>query len=140
MLRLEDRRDEALKSAEIAWEMNPGTPYGARSLGQSLLTLQRTREAADRLSHAAQGTESYEVTQLTSWHACALAETVEGEGRSRAVGKAEEVVEEAAKLALLADREARCWFARIHLDIAHCLAQFVIGLDVHKGFGIAPRT
>jgi len=65
---LEDRWDEALKSAEISWEMNAGTPYGAHSLGNSLLNLRRIREAAERLSRAAEGCESFEVAQLTCWH------------------------------------------------------------------------
>jgi hypothetical protein len=40
---LEDRWDEALKSAEISWAMNAGTPYGAHSLGnksRDLMALQ----------------------------------------------------------------------------------------------------
>ena len=118
IFRLEDRRHEALNSAEVAWGMNPGTPYGAQSLGQSLVNLQRTREAAERLSSAADRSESYELAQLACWHACALAETLQGEERSRALGRAEELVEQAAKLAALADRETRSWFARTRLDIA----------------------
>src|SRR5215471_21432776 len=50
---MEDKWNEALKSAEIAWEINPGAPYAAHSLGQSLLRLQRIEEAAERLSMAA---------------------------------------------------------------------------------------
>src|SRR5258708_26522168 len=98
---MEDRWDEALKSSEISWEMNPGTPYGARSLGNSLVNLRRIREAAERLSSAAQRCESFEVAQLACWHVCTLAETVEGEERSRALGRAEELTEEMSKLAPL---------------------------------------
>ena len=115
---LEDRWDEALKSAEISWEMNPGTPYGAHSLGNSLLNLRRIREAAERLSCAAQGCESFEVAQLTCWHVCTLAEIVEGEERGRTLQRAEELAEQASKLAPLADRETRAWFALGRLDIA----------------------
>jgi len=118
VLRLEDRRDEALKSAEVAWEMNPGTPYGAASLGQSLMNLQRTREAAERLSRATEGSESYEVARLACWHTCMLAETVEGEERNRTLRRAEELTEQTEKLAVLSDREARSWFARMRLDVA----------------------
>jgi len=118
VLGLEDRWNEALKSAEISWEMNAGTPYGARSLGDSLLNLRRVREAAERLSRAAERCESFEVAQLACWHVCTLAETVEGEERSRVLGKAEELAEELSKLAPLADRETRGWFARSRLDIA----------------------
>jgi cellulose synthase operon protein C len=115
---LEDRWDEALKSAEISWAMNAGTPYGAHSLGNSLVSLRRIREAAERLSGAAEGCESFEVAQLASWHMCTLAETVEGEERSRVLGRAEELAEQVLKLAPLADRETRGWFARSWLDIA----------------------
>jgi len=115
---LEDRWDEALKSAEISWEMNAGTPYGAHSLGNSLVYLRRIREAAERLSSAAEGCESFEVGQLASGHMCTLAETVEGEERSLVLGRAEELAEQVLKLAPLADRETRGWFARSRLDIA----------------------
>jgi tetratricopeptide (TPR) repeat protein len=117
-LGLEDRWDEALKSAEISWEMNAGTPYGAHSLGEALVNLRRIREAAERLSHAAQGCESFEVAQVACWHVCALAEEVEGAERSRQLGRAEELAEQVSNLAPLADREARGWFARTRLDIA----------------------
>jgi tetratricopeptide (TPR) repeat protein len=115
---LEDRWDEALKSAEVSWEMNPGTPYAAHSLGNSLLNLRRIREAAERLSSAAEACESFEVAQMACWHVCALAETVEGVERIRVLGRAEEFAEELLKLAPLADRETRAWFARSRLDIA----------------------
>lgn len=115
---LEDRWDEALKSAEISWEMNSGTPYGAHSLGDSLVNLRRIRDAAERLSRAAEGCESFEVAQITCWHVCTLAETLEGEERNRALGRAEELAEQVSNLALLADRETRAWFARGRLDIA----------------------
>jgi tetratricopeptide (TPR) repeat protein len=118
IFRLEDKRVEALRSAEIAWEMNPGTPYGAHSLGESLVNLQRIREAADRLSTAAEGCESHEVAHLACWHACTLAETLAGEERSRVLGRAEELAEQTSNLAVLADRETRGWFARSRLDIA----------------------
>ena len=115
---LEDHWEEALKSAEISWDMNAGTPYAAHSLGNSLIGLRRIREAAERLSRAAEGCESFEVAQLACWHVCALAETVEGEERSRLLGSAEHLAEELSKLAPLADRETRGWFARSRLDIA----------------------
>src|SRR6266480_5923333 len=118
VLGLEDRWDEALKSAEISWEMNARTPYGARSLGNSLVNLRRIREATERLSTAAEECQSFEVAQMACWHVCALAETVEGEERGRALGRAEELVEELPKLAPLADRETQGWFARSWLDIA----------------------
>lgn len=115
---LEDRWDEALKSAEISWEMNPGTPYGAHSLGNSLLNLRRIAEAADRLSTAADGCESFEVALLACWHVCTLSETLEGDERTRVLRKAEELAEQGSNLAPLTDRETRGWFVRSRLDIA----------------------
>ena len=115
---MEDKWHEALKSAEIAWEMNPGTPYAARSLGQSLVSLQRIGEAAERLSTAAEDSESFEVAQHACWHMCALTETLEGGERSRALEKAERFAELATQFAPLADRETRGWQARVRLDIA----------------------
>jgi predicted Zn-dependent protease len=118
VLGLEDRWSEALKSAELAWEMNPGTPSAAHSLGQSLLSLRRIREAADRLAQAAEQCESFEVAHLACWHLCALAETVEGEERIRVLRRAREIAEQLPSLAPLADREARALFARARLDMA----------------------
>lgn len=118
VLRLKDKRDDALRSAEIAWEMNAGTPYGARSLGESLVSLGRIREAAERLSRAASKSESFEVALTACWYACALAETIEGDERGHVLARAEELVQQASNMAPLADREARTWFARSRLDIA----------------------
>lgn len=118
VFRLKDRRNDALRSAEIAWEMNQGTPYGTRSLGESLVSLGRIPEAAARLSAAASTSESFEVALLACWYACALAETIEGDERNRVLGGAEGLVEDASLRAPLADREARSWFARCRLDIA----------------------
>src|SRR5215472_10383995 len=118
VLGTEDRWDEALKSAEISWEINAGTPYGARSLGESLVNLRRIREAAERLFKAAQSCESFEVALITCWHVCANAEAADGQERSQELGRAQELAEQASKLAPLADRETRGWFARSWLDIA----------------------
>ena len=118
VLGLEDRRDEALQFAQISWEMNPGTPYAARSLGESLVNLRRIREAAERLSNATEGCESFELAQIACWHMCALAETAEGEERGRVLARAQELAEQASSLAPLADRETRVSLARSRLDIA----------------------
>lgn len=115
---LEDRWGEALKSAELAWEASPGTPFVAHSLGQSLLNLRRIREAADRLTVAAEHCESFEVAHLACWHLCALAETLEGEERSRVLSRARELAGQLSNLAPLADRQTRALFARVWLDIA----------------------
>jgi tetratricopeptide (TPR) repeat protein len=79
---LEDRWDEALKCAELAWEMNPGTPHAARSLSNSLLNLGRVPEAAERLAAASQSSQSYEIAHIACWHKCALAETLVGSSRA----------------------------------------------------------
>lgn len=110
--------DEALRAAEKSWEVRAGTPYGAASLGESLMNLRRIEEAARRLSDAAQQSESFEVSITAGWYSCAQAEAVEGEERRRYLSRAAELVEQAALLAPLADRETRIWLARGRLDIA----------------------
>lgn len=117
-LGLEDRWEEALRAAQTSWEMSPGTPYAARSLSESLVNLRRVPEAAERMSAASENCESYEVTQTACWHLCALAEAEQDDERKRLLRRAEELSGRLTALAPLADREARAWFARIHLDIA----------------------
>ena len=118
VLGLEDRWDDALRSAERAWEINPGAPYAAHSLGQSLLNLRRVKEAADRLSAAAESCQSFEVACGACWHLCALAETLEEEERRRTVSRARALAANLPSLAPLADRETRALLARVWLDIA----------------------
>jgi predicted Zn-dependent protease len=115
---LEDRWVEALNSAELAWQLNPGTPFAAHSLGTSLLNLRRIREAAERLAAAADDCQSFEVAHLACWHLCALAETLQGDERERVMRRAEGLADQLSNLAPLADRETRTQFARIRLDIA----------------------
>jgi len=114
---LEDRWKEALESAELAWEMNPGTPYAAQNLGESLVSLGRIREAAERLAAAVENCQSFEVAHLACWHLCALAETVDGDERSHVLRRANELAGQLAIMAPLADRETRSLFARTRLDI-----------------------
>ena len=115
---LEDRWGDALRSAELAWEVNPGAPYAAHSLGQSLLNLRRVREAADRLSAAAESCQSFEVATAACWHLCALAETLDANESGSILSRARTLAGHFASLAPLADRETRALFARIWLDIA----------------------
>lgn len=68
VLGIEDRWDEALKSAERAWALNPGAPYAARSLANSLLNLRRVQDSAQWLANAAEYCQSYEVVHLACWH------------------------------------------------------------------------
>ena len=118
VLACEDRWEEALKTAETAWELNPGTPYGARSLGASLLNLRRAEDAASRLAKAAEHSESFDVVLTACWYVCALAETRIGEERKHELEAAQKLVERATALAILADRETRAAIARVRLDIA----------------------
>ncbi len=118
VLGLEDRWDEALKCAELAWEINPGTPHAARSLSSSLLNLGRVQESARRLAAASENSQSYEVVHLACWYQCALAETLDGDGRRRVLDDARGFAERLPTLAPLADRNPRRFFSRIRLDIA----------------------
>src|SRR5262249_37358811 len=79
VLGYEDRWKEALDAAERAWELNPGTAYGAQSLATSLLNLGRVRESSERLAATAENSESFELTHVAVWHSCAFAETLEGQ-------------------------------------------------------------
>jgi len=118
VLGFEGKWDEALSSAEKSWEVKAGTPYGAASLGESLMNLRRIEEAARRLSDAAERSESFEVSNTAGWYSCAQADSVDGEKRRRYLSRAEELIEQATRLAPLADRETRMWLARGRLDIA----------------------
>jgi tetratricopeptide (TPR) repeat protein len=118
VLGLADRWDEALKCSELAWEIDPGSPFVARSLGNSLLNLRRVQESARRLVAAAENCESYEIAHLACWHQCALAETLDDRERQQTLPRAREISEALAGLAPLADRESRAFFAQITLHIA----------------------
>ena len=118
VLGLEDRWGEALQCAELAWEISPGTPHAARSLSASLLNLGRVKESADRLAAASEDCQSYEIVQLACWYKCALAESLDGDGRCLALGDALRLAERLPALAPLADRNPRNFFARFRLDIA----------------------
>jgi tetratricopeptide (TPR) repeat protein len=115
---LADRWEDALKAAERAWEMSPGAPYAAQSLGDSLIHLGRVQESAKRLAAAADDSESYEVALLACWHQCALAETLNGEERLQVLDRAHGLAENLPALAPLADRETVPVFARARLDIS----------------------
>jgi tetratricopeptide (TPR) repeat protein len=117
-LGLEDRWEDARRAAEEAWEIDPGAPYAARSLGASLLNLRRVDEAACRLVAATENSESYEVAHVACWYQCALAETLAGDERQQALSTARLLVDRLPDLAPLADRESRSLFARTRLDLA----------------------
>ena len=81
VLDLADRWQDALKSAERAWEINRGAPYVVSSLTNRLARLTRVAEAAERAAIAARESESYEITGTACFHLCALAETLSGAPR-----------------------------------------------------------
>ncbi len=118
---LADRWEDALEAAERAWQIDPGAPYAAGRLGESLLNLGRAQEAAQRLTAAAANSQSYEVAQLACWYQCALAETLDGNERHQTLACARGLAEKLPTLAPLADREAWSAFARTRLDIAELL-------------------
>ena len=118
---LADRWEDALRAAERAWEISPGAPHAAVSLGNSLINLGRVGESARRLRSATENSQSYEVALLASWHQCALAETLDGEERFRVLDCARSMAESLTALAPLADREAQVVFARARLDVAELL-------------------
>ncbi len=118
VLACQDLWDEALATAEAAWEISPGTPFNARSLGSCLLNLRRVEEAAERLAKAAEEFESYEVAHSACWYLAALAEMRTGAERIRVIETAQRLLDRATVLAPLADRETRAAMARVRLDLA----------------------
>ena len=118
VLGLEDRWEEALECAERAWEIKPGTPYAARSLSNSLLTLCRVPESARRLAAASENCQSCEIVHLACWHQCALSETLSGDDRRHALDVALEFAKNLPSLAPLADRDFHRIIASVRLDIA----------------------
>jgi tetratricopeptide (TPR) repeat protein len=115
---LADRRTEALRSAERAWEVDPGSPFAAHSLGMSLLKLGHVQQAADRFYSAADNCQSQELVMYACWYQCALAETLEGRERQIVLDRARTLAGKLRDLAPLADRYSQTGFARTHLDIA----------------------
>jgi hypothetical protein len=118
VLGLEDRWREALKYAELAWEIKPRAPYAASSLSNSLLNLGCVQESARRLAAASENCQSYEVVHLACWYQCALAETLDGDSRRLALDYARKLSGRSPTLAPLADRDSRRPLARSRLDIA----------------------
>jgi predicted Zn-dependent protease len=115
---LADRWAEALNSAERAWEVDPGAPFAADSLGASLLKLGNVQHSADLLYSAAENSQSHEVVMHACWHQCALAETLEVRQRHSVLDRARALASKLTELAPLADRYSRTGFARANLDIA----------------------
>jgi predicted Zn-dependent protease len=118
VLGLEERWSEALNSAELAWEIDSGTPHAARSLAKSLLNTGRVHEAAERLTVASENCQSFEVVHLACWYQCALAETLEDDRRRLILRLAERLAARLPTLMPLADRDSRRVVARTYLDIA----------------------
>lgn len=127
-LGIADRWSDALRSAERAWEVDPGSPFAGNSLGTSLLHLGRVQQSADRLSSAAENSQSYQLVAEACWHQCALAETLEGQQRRFVLERTRTLADKLPGLAPLADRESRIAFARANLDIAE-LADDYAGIE-----------
>jgi tetratricopeptide (TPR) repeat protein len=134
----EDRWEEALESAEIAWRLSRGAPYAAWSLSASLLALRKADEAATRLERAAEQTQSWEIASLACWHLCALTETLPEEERCSLLSRARHLAGRLPGLAPLADRETRRLIAHKQLDIAQLAddhaAMAVWSKEVHSPF------
>ena len=118
VLGMEDRWTDALICAERAWNLDPGAPFAASSLGTSLLHLGRVEESADRLEDASEKSQSLQVVVEASWHQCALAETLEGEERRQRLERARALADNLPRFAPLADRDTEMAFARVKLDAA----------------------
>jgi len=123
-----DRWPDALRSADRAWEVDPGSPFAANSLGSSLLHLGRVQESVDLLSSAAENSQAFQVVIEACWYQCALAETLEGEPRRLVLERARSLADKLPGLAPLADRETNTAFARSNLDIAE-LADDYAGIE-----------
>src|ERR1035438_7638548 len=78
---LADRWEEGLELAERASEIEPHAPYVVHTLCDSLASLGRLEEAAERAAAAADQSESYEVVLAACWSLCTLAETLDEEER-----------------------------------------------------------
>jgi tetratricopeptide (TPR) repeat protein len=118
VLGMADRWSDALCAAERAWEVDPGSPFAANSLGASLLHLGRVQEAADRLYGCANTSQSYQIVAEACWFQCAIAETLDERQRHDCLERARSLAAKLPRLAPLADRETRTNFARMQLDIA----------------------
>ena len=118
VLGLGDRWADALKPAEHAWDVEPGSPFASITIGICLLNLGRVEEAASRAWAAAGESQSWELVLDACWHQCALAETREGREKDAAVDTATRLADRLPGLAPLADRESRMLMARARLDIA----------------------
>ena len=115
---LAHRWADALKSAELAWASDPGSPFAAVTLGTALLSLGCVEESAARLYEVARESQSWELVLDACWRQCALAETRESGERESALDRATRLADRLPLLTPLADRESRAMVARARLDIA----------------------
>ena len=113
-----DRWDDAHKSAERAWAVDPGSPFAANTLGTCLLNLGRVEESSSRLFAAAENTQSYQLALDACWHQCALAETLQDTKKEAVLERARVLANKLPQLAVLADRDSKAQLARAQLDIA----------------------
>lgn len=115
---LEDRWPDALRSAELALQIDPLDFFAVSVVAQSLLALGRVEEAAVRSSTAAEGSQSHELLLTAIWYQCALAETMDDSHRQTPLERARQLMERVPRLVPLCDRDTRASIARMHLELA----------------------
>ncbi len=109
----------ALELAERAWAASPGMPYCAYVMGDALSALGRGAEGAARLVRAArQRPQSYEVLELGLMHALATLERGAELPPDVLPDGLYAATLELDRLAPLADRGARRYFARLRCGAA----------------------
>lgn len=117
VLMCEDRWDEALNSARLAWQASPNKPAAGGYLVRMLLRMNHMDEAEQSLSVAAQG-QSYETLQLLAWVLCAKAERSSRDARMAIAAQAAQLCNRLEDLAPLRDRYTDQGFAACRFDIA----------------------
>jgi tetratricopeptide (TPR) repeat protein len=118
VLGMADQWRDSLQSAELGCKADPRSPWPTLSVAMALLNLGEVREAAYRLSQAAEESQLFQVVQTACWYHCALAETLEGGERYKTLEAARAFAEHIEPMAPLADREFQTSLARTWLDIA----------------------
>lgn len=114
----EDRWPEALTAAETAWELSPGMPPAAASLGRILAKLGRTAEAMERILLVARNGQSHECLFTGIYYLCAMAEKGTGADGRRLAGEALNLADQLPALTPLADEDCLSHQALVRMDIA----------------------
>ena len=114
----EDRFEEGLAAAEVAWQLAPGGAFSTAVLARSLASCDRLEEAASRLAETAASSQSYEVLLHANWYAMAMAERQTSRDEGRWIELATSLASRLTETAPLADRATRSDIARARLDVA----------------------